>query len=192
MWPLHQLLPPRFHRTTTDGPPLSIYSLPPDPPAKDDGGYARGGGELNTVASSTLAHDHTHDNQHTDYYSEKDQDHHNDNFDPYPDPPYPSSSPPPYRLSSHLQSRSLLLLSVLSSPILGIIIVLVTLLLISATSKSQVAASKREILAGCNSAQKALVALRAVPDLMEEQSRKALVKTVEAGVRGSGKALMLA
>lgn len=47
-------------------------------------------------------------------------------------------------------------------------------------------------MAGCNAAQKALVALKAVPDLMEEQSKKALVKSVEASVKLSGRTLMMA
>lgn len=173
MWaPLSAVFPsrrqPQAQRSNDDEDlrPLSIYSLPPQLPAKD--------GHSHTLSSSSTANDNPF------VYDEK-----NNTFRS------PTNQPPP-RLSNHLSSKPLLWLSILSPPILGIIIVLVTLLLISATSKSQVAASKREIMAGCNAAQKALVALKAVPDLMEEQSKKALVLSVEASVKLAGKTLMLA
>ncbi|KAL7411101.1 hypothetical protein BDY24DRAFT_417439 [Mrakia frigida] len=173
MWaPLSAVFPsrrqPQAQRSNDDEDlrPLSIYSLPPQLPAKD--------GHSHTLSSSWTANDNPF------VYDEK-----NNTFRS------PTNQPPP-RLSNHLSSKPLLWLSILSPPILGIIIVLVTLLLISATSKSQVAASKREIMAGCNAAQKALVALKAVPDLMEEQSKKALVLSVEASVKLAGKTLMLA
>lgn len=102
------------------------------------------------------------------------------------------SSPPPPRLASHLKSRSLLALQVLSPPVLAILIVLITLIITTTGAHVQVDGAKREILAGCASAQKALAALRAVPEMLEEKSRETSIEAVEVSVRGVGKALILA
>lgn len=75
---------------------------------------------------------------------------------------------------------------------LGIIIILTSLILITSQSHSQIASAKREILAGCAAAEKALVALNALPDVLEEKSLAATVELISRSVRGVGTALMLA
>jgi hypothetical protein len=75
------------------------------------------------------------------------------------------------RLPPYLDSRTLLPLSVLSPPILGLIILLTSLLLLSTQTNLNVASAKKEIMAGCSAAQHALVTLKAIPDVLEQKSQ---------------------
>lgn len=126
----------------------------------------------------------------------KDKQYHSTN--PYPPTILPPTSSPDHheldqcRLPAHLTSRPLLFLTLLSPPVLGIIIILTSLILITSQSHSQIASAKREILAGCAAAEKVLVALNALPDVLEEKSLAATVELISRSVRGVGTALMLA
>lgn len=102
-------------------------------------------------------------------------------------PPPPAEPLPPY-----LTSRPLLFLTLLSPPILALLLALFTLTLLATQATGLVAAAKREILAGCTAAERASRVLDHVPALMREQSEKAIKKAVEGGVSGVGIVLMLA
>lgn len=102
-------------------------------------------------------------------------------------PPPPAKPLPPY-----LTSRPLLCLTILSPPILALLLALFTLILLANQATGSVDAAKREILAGCTAAERASRVLDHVPALMREQGEKALKKAVEGGVTGVGIVLMLA
>jgi hypothetical protein len=100
--------------------------------------------------------------------------------------------PPTEPLPPYLTSRPLLCLTLLSPPILALLLALFTLTLLATQATGSVAAAKREILAGCTAAERASRVLDHVPALMREQGEKALKKAVEGGVSGVGVVLMLA
>ncbi|CED83256.1 Plasma membrane fusion protein PRM1 [Phaffia rhodozyma] len=94
-------------------------------------------------------------------------------------------------LPPYLNPPALLALNMLSPPVLGIIIALVTLLVFKTQNHSMVTNAKKEIMAGCLAAEKALGTLEAIPSLLEEKSLKATAKAVQASVRGVGKGLVM-
>lgn len=104
---------------------------------------------------------------------------------PFPEQPIKERLPP------YLNSPSLLALNVLSPPVFGIIIALTTLVLLSSQNHASIASAKKEILAGCNAAQKAVGTLEALPKLLQEKSLETSVEAVEKSVRGVGKGLMM-
>lgn len=106
---------------------------------------------------------------------------------PHPPPASAHDPLPPY-----LTSRPLLALTLLSPPVLALLLALFTLTLLATQATGSVAAAKREILAGCTAAEQASRALEHVPAIMKEQSERALAKAVEAAVHGVGTVLMLA
>lgn len=98
----------------------------------------------------------------------------------------------PSRLPPYLTQRPLLFLNLLAPPVLGVLIVLITLILVSTQSNHQVSSAKREILAGCAAAQNALSSLNAIPSILEDQSRRATAQLIAKSVRAVGQALILA